>query len=98
MNNSIIYLVLMVVAGLAAFSCSERKGQQQFEKELASIDLNRGDIALCGSGSDQFGTVAFALSCDEGVREDFNLATALLHSFEYTEAEKIFARVIDRDP
>jgi tetratricopeptide (TPR) repeat protein len=45
-----------------------------------------------------FGKVEFGLSCLEQVRADFNLATALLHSFEYTEAEKVFAKVIDADP
>jgi len=68
------------------------------ESELKSLDLTRGDIALCTTGKNQFGTVAFSLSCSEKVRENFNLATALLHSFEYTEAEKIFAKVIDVDP
>lgn len=79
-------------------SCSGKKDQAQFEKELESLNLNRGDIALCGSGTDQFGIVDFSLSCPEKVRQDFNLATALLHSFEYTEAEKVFAKIIDEDP
>jgi len=37
-------------------------------------------------------------SCSEKASGNFNLATALLHSFEYSEAEKIFAKVIDEDP
>jgi len=79
-------------------SCSAKKDQKQLESELKSLDLNRGDIALCTTGKNQFGTVAFSLSCSEKVQENFNLATALLHSFEYTEAEKVFAKVIDEDP
>jgi tetratricopeptide (TPR) repeat protein len=79
-------------------SCTGKKNQRQFESELKSLDLTRGDIALCGSENGQFGTVAFSLSCSEKIRPNFNLATALLHSFEYTEAEKIFAKVIDEDP
>jgi hypothetical protein len=79
-------------------SCSGKKDQKQLESELKFLDLTRGDIALCTTGKNQFGTVAFSLSCSEKVRENFNLATALLHSFEYTEAEKIFAKVIDVDP
>src|SRR5690348_5346873 len=63
-----------------------------------TLDLTRGEITLCGSGADQFGTVNFSLSCSERSRGDFNLATALLYSFEYTEAEKVFAKVIDEDP
>ena len=79
-------------------SCSGKKSQEQFQRDLQSINLNRGEIALCGSGNDQFGTVNMGLSCSDKVRENFNLATALLHSFEYAEAEKVFARVIDADP
>ncbi|HEV8512310.1 MAG TPA: tetratricopeptide repeat protein, partial [Cyclobacteriaceae bacterium] len=83
---------------LCLFSCASKKNQAQFETELKSLDLTRGDIALCGSGNGQFGTVEFGLSCSEKVRANFNLATALLHSFEYPEAEKVFAKVIDEDP
>ncbi|MDQ2655829.1 MAG: hypothetical protein M3Y60_00300, partial [Bacteroidota bacterium] len=43
-------------------------------------------------------TVSFAPGCSKTVRENFNLATALLHSFEYSEAEKVFAKVIEDDP
>lgn len=83
---------------LSLFSCDSKKNQVKFQAELKSLDLTRGDIALCGSGNGQFGTVEFSLSCSEKVRVDFNLATALLHSFEYPEAEKVFAKVIDEDP
>jgi len=80
------------------FSCTNKKNQVQLENELKSLDLNRGDIALCGSENGKFGTVEFSLSCSEKVRANFDLATALLHSFEYPEAEKVFAKVIDEDP
>ena len=86
------------VATLLILACSGKKDQAQLESELSSLNLTRGDIALCGSGLDKFGTVTFSLSCSELVRENFNLATALLHSFEYTEAEKVFAKVVDADP
>jgi tetratricopeptide (TPR) repeat protein len=79
-------------------SCSGNKTQDQIQKELQSINLVRGEITLCGSGTDQFGSTSFSLSCSAEVKSDFNLAIALLHSFEYTEAEKVFADVIDRDP
>ncbi len=87
-----------IIITLILLSCAGKKNQVQFEKEIESLNLNRGNITLCGSGIDQFGTVQFSLSCSEKVRPDFNLATALLHSFEYTEAEKVFAKVIDEDP
>jgi hypothetical protein len=78
-------------------SCSGRKNAQ-LQSELESIALSRGDITLCGSGADQFGSVDFNAACSEATAPDFNLAMALLHSFEYTEAEKVFAKIIDVDP
>jgi len=63
---------------------------------LASIDFLRGDLLLCGDG--QFGELNFSLSCNYETRENFDLAVALLHSFQYTEAEKAFVKVIDADP
>ncbi len=63
---------------------------------LASIGLLRGDLKLCGSG--QFGEVSFSLACNYRVRDDFELAVSLLHSFEYEESEKAFVKVIDADP
>jgi len=99
------YITTTIIQGLpitfillSLFSCASKKNQVQFETELKSLDLTRGDIALCSSGNGQFGTVEFSLSCSEKVRANFNLATALLHSFEYPEAEKVFAKVIDEDP
>jgi hypothetical protein len=83
---------------LLLLSCKGKNDQNQFESELQSINLTRGDIALCGSENGRFGTVEFSLSCAEKVRTNFNLAMSLLHSFEYVEAEKVFAKVIDEDP
>ncbi len=101
MNRNMIILARILqpcLIVLIILSCTGKKNQDQFESDLKSINLTRGDIALCGSGNGQFGTVTFSLSCSEKVRSNFNLATALLHSFEYTEAEKIYAKVIDGDP
>ncbi len=86
-----------VVFVAVILSCSSKQNQAKFENELQSLDLTRGDIALCGSGADKFGTVSFGLACSEKVQNNFNLAAALLHSFEYTDAEKVFAKVIDED-
>jgi tetratricopeptide (TPR) repeat protein len=77
-------------------TCQTIKDDARIRQAQADINLNTGEIALCGSGS--FGDVQFGLSCKETVQADFNLATALLHSFEYAEAEKVFAKVIDKDP
>jgi Tfp pilus assembly protein PilF len=87
-----------VAFALLFIGCSGNKSSEQIQKDLAAIDLNRGEITLCGSGADQFGSTSFSFSCSEKAKPDFNLAIALLHSFEYTEAEKVFAGVIDKDP
>jgi tetratricopeptide (TPR) repeat protein len=87
-------ILFILVAGLAG--CQTNREVSTIQEELNAINISRGEIALCGTN--QFGEVKFALSCEEKVRADFNLATALLHSFEYTEAEKVFAKVIDGDP
>lgn len=68
---------------------------QNKSPDLASLNLLRGTLQLCGNG--QFGDVSFSESCTYETRETFNLAIALLHSFEYTEAEKAFVQVIDQD-
>lgn len=78
-------------------SCSGNRTAEQVQEELQSIDLLRGEVTLCGAEADQFGTASFSVSCSEKVKPDFNLAIALLHSFEYSEAEKVFAKIIDQD-
>lgn len=65
---------------------------------IDSIDLKRGEIISCGPLDAEFGSANFQTSCSETVKEDFNLAIKLLHSFEYDEAEKAFAKVIDKQP
>ena len=81
---------------LGLFSFNNCKNKSKLNPELASIGLITGDLLLCGDG--QFGEVSFSLSCDYAVRDAFDLAVSLLHSFEYAEAEKAFAKVIDVDP
>jgi len=62
-------------------------------------DLKRGEIVSCGPQDGEiFGTVSFSATVPDDLRTDFNIAIALLHSFEYDEAEKMFAKVIDQAP
>src|SRR3989442_1693764 len=44
------------------------------------------------------GTVRFQVSCSPEAQQEFNQASALLHSFWYDEAEKAFTRVAAADP
>jgi len=78
-------------------SCSNKRSTPS-ETLIEELDLKRGPIISCGVSDQQFGTVDFEMSCDTTVKEDFNLAMELLHSFEYDESEKAFAKVIDQSP
>jgi tetratricopeptide (TPR) repeat protein len=55
-------------------------------------------ISVCGPAEQQFGKVAFGTSCPAAVQADFTLALALLHSFEYEAAEKVFTRITEQAP
>ena len=82
---------------LILISCN-RKNKAPSNETINAINLKRGEVVLCGPADKQFGTVEFETSCPEKVKKDFNLAIALLHSFEYDEAEKVFAKIVDSSP
>src|ERR1051326_6941477 len=44
------------------------------------------------------GKVTFPISCAPDVQSDFARAVALLHSFFYEEARRVFTSVAERDP
>ena len=90
-----VYVVFFSL--LLLLSCN-RKAKAPSNENINAINLKRGDIVLCGPPDQEFGIVSFANSCSEKVKKDFDLAMALLHSFEYDEAEKVFAKIIDEDP
>jgi tetratricopeptide (TPR) repeat protein len=79
------------------YSCHQKNNEPSPET-IASIQLKRGEVVLCGPPEKQFGNTGFETSCPEKVKMDFRLAIALLHSFEYDEAEKVFAKIIDVAP
>ncbi|MCL6273292.1 hypothetical protein M3P19_04685 [Muricauda sp. 2012CJ35-5] len=83
---------LLLISLLLISSCKKK----QSAPNLASLDLKRGELLLCGNG--EFGEVSFSESCSYETRGTFNLAISLLHSFEYIESEKAFVEVIDKDP
>lgn len=66
--------------------------------DIAAINLKRGAVINCGPADQVLGAVEFTVSSNKNIQEDFNLAIKLLHSFEYDEAEKVFAKIIDVDP
>ena len=93
MDISIKSIVYITLISLCSIACNNTKPPS--EADLLNIDLLRGDLILC-SGK-EFGDVNFSLSCDVSVRKTFDLALSLLHSFQYSEAEKAFVKIIDID-
>ncbi len=45
-----------------------------------------------------YGTVNFLTSCSPAVKDDFNGAVAMLHSFEYDTARGAFLKIAEKDP
>src|SRR5688572_12051034 len=50
-----------------------------------------GDLSRSGS-------VSFPVTAAPGIQEEFNVATALLHSFFYGEARRRYAEIAAKDP
>jgi hypothetical protein len=87
---------IILIAAALFISCNSNT--------IKSIDtdklgLKRGAVISCGSQEGQlFGNVSFDATIPAEFQKDFNTGIALLHSFEYDEAEKMFAKVIDEAP
>jgi hypothetical protein len=79
------------------FACGGNDSKPSKE-QITQLDLKRGELISCGSPGKEFGKVDFEMSCDKKVEKNFNLALELLHSFEYDESEKVFAKIIDEAP
>ena len=90
--------LLLISAFLLTQGCNEANNEFPSKKSITELSLKRGNVISCSPTSNGFGTVKFNMNCDEKSSTDFNLAIALLHSFEYDEAEKMFAKVIDASP
>jgi hypothetical protein len=91
-NLRLVFLFVLVL-----FSCKQ-KNDQPLADEINAINLKKGPVILCGPADKEVGTVKFTVSGGEKVEKEFNFATALLHSFEYDEAEKVFAAIIEKEP
>jgi len=86
-------ILLLLTIFLFFSSCENKKTTTTLT--FADLELNRGDLLLCGDPN--FGEVSFSLSCRYDLRETFNLGLSLIHSFEYAEAEKAFVSILDQD-
>jgi tetratricopeptide (TPR) repeat protein len=65
---------------------------------IDQLDLKSGELISCGPADKEFGTVDFEMTCSNQVKNDFNVAVELLHSFEYDESEKVFTKIINAAP
>jgi tetratricopeptide (TPR) repeat protein len=65
---------------------------------IVQLHLKNGQLISCGPTGGEFGLVNFESNCSEKVSGDFNIAVELLHSFEYDESEKVFAKIINESP
>ena len=89
--------LLFCCAIVAFISCSNNK-EDQSKDLIGSLNLKRGEVVACGPLEGQLGKTSFLATVPEKLRADFNMAIALLYSFEYDESEKMFAKVIDQAP
>ncbi len=97
MKPAYLSSVILILLSSILFSC-KGKNTVPSKEMIKEIHLKRGNVILCGPTDQQFGTVDFEFTGSKKIKEDFNLAIKLLHSFEYNEAEKAFAKVIDEEP
>jgi hypothetical protein len=78
-------------------SC-RNKNASPSEELVQQLNLKTGEVISCGAPDAEFGSLDFEMSCTGNTKKDFNLAVELLHSFEYDESEKVFAKVINEEP
>jgi tetratricopeptide (TPR) repeat protein len=93
--NYLYKSILIFLIFLSLSSCNNNKPSTLTVPTITDLELNRGDLLLCGDPN--FGEVSFSLSCRYDLRETFNLGLTLIHSFEYAEAEKVFVSILDQD-
>jgi len=94
--NKRLFFPIFILTVLLSF-CKQSNNSPSAEL-INDLNLKRGEIVSCSVQQLKLGTADFKASCGEESRNDFNLAIELLHSFEYDEAEKAFAKVIDKNP
>lgn len=88
---------LLLLCITLLLSCKPKANSPSAE-QISQLKLKTGQLILCGSPAKELGELDVVTSCKATTQTDFNLAVKLLHSFEYDEAEKVFANVIQQDP
>lgn len=92
------HLLFFLPTVLFLFHSCRTADKAPSEQDIQAIQLNKGDVIWCGPPDANFGSVDFLMSASPETRKLFDQAIAILHSFEYIEAEKGFANVIKKDP
>ncbi|WP_188548263.1 tetratricopeptide repeat protein [Hymenobacter qilianensis] len=82
-----------LVLSLLCCSCQEKKAAPS-RQALNKLNLRSGQLITCGPPNQQLGSLTFPIACRTETQDDFALGLKLLHSFEYEEAEKVFASII----
>jgi hypothetical protein len=94
-------LILTVILVLGAAACGSdddgAAGQELSAAQSATESGSHEDSHTPLGDLSKVGTVEFATSCDPDVQGEFKRAVALLHSFFYEEARRVFTSVLDRD-
>ncbi|HEX3940204.1 MAG TPA: hypothetical protein VHX11_01840, partial [Acidobacteriaceae bacterium] len=70
----------------------------RFAVTLLLLSVTFASASQAWAGKESLGQVHFPTSCRPQVQPDFDTGVALLHSFEFTEAEQAFERVEKNDP
>ncbi len=91
-------LIHYIIFASILFSFCKQKTSNLSNESINALNIKRGEIITCGSTDQQFGTASFDVTGNKKSKKAFNLGVELLHSFEYDEAEKAFAKVLDEDP
>ena len=92
------FFFLSCIAVYAMLAACNSANPAPTSEVIESINLKKGNAIWCGPAGGTYGSVDFLVSASDEVRKDFDQATAMLHSFEYDESEKAYARIIQKDP
>lgn len=95
MRNS-LYIFLIFIQ-VSIISCKNNPKVASADA-VSEIKLKKGNLISCSPGEQRLGTLDFKINAPNEIQDAFNTGVKLLHSFEYDEAEKVFAGILDKDP
>lgn len=89
--------LIILAIGMAGLCACGNESSFSAADLAASLELKRGNVISCGPPEMQLGKLQFEISGGAAIQAQFITGLKLLHSFEYDEAEKVFAGIIDKD-